>query len=150
MAAAALWAFLMQNSEGRTRSWLAYWYFFHSFWMHHKIGPFKKKTKVFFSFLWVINPVCWAFQLAKRRLDVEMRRLALRAWVSQPRCNAQTVVLDVCVRVGGCVRACLIRAKSHPSSVTRDIFGSSFIASRLVPALPILCISANWLRKIGH
>lgn len=69
---------------------------------------------------------------------------SLRVWVSQAFVQC-TNSCPSCLCVRACVLACLITAKPHPSSVTRDIFGSSFIA--LVAALPILCISCKATAK---
>lgn len=112
MATAAHWAFSMQNSKGSTRSWLAYWYCFHSNNVCTTKLVLLKREKIDFVLVlsWVLSLVCLVFHLADTPAgcqDAPPRSL-------HSRCNAQTAVPDSCVRVGGRVRACLITAWPIP------------------------------------
>lgn len=74
-------------------------------------------------------------------MDIEMCRLPRRVGASQPRCDAETVVLDVyvCESICACVQH---HSRTYPASVTRSIFGSSFIALSSLP----LCLYFAFLQ----
>lgn len=144
----------MQNSKGRTRSWLAYWYsFIHFMCLHHKICPFKKKRKRSFSlpFLGVITAACRAISISQTQAGCQDAASGSPCLSFAGVCAMHKQLSLMCVCVRGWVPACVPHRSKTPSLICHPRYlWQLFYRPRLVPALPILCISANRLRKIGH